>query len=45
MIKNKLSAGVGYLISQATRVKDEVNNSAKVKAIKQKVRSRWRSSV
>jgi len=36
-IKNKLSAHFGYLMTQAARVKDEVSNSAKVKAIKQKV--------
>jgi hypothetical protein len=41
-IKNKLSAHFGYLMTQAARVKDEVSNSAKVKAIKQKVGSSCR---
>lgn len=36
-IKNKLSAHFGFLMTQAAKVKDEVSNSAKVKAIRQKV--------
>lgn len=36
-IKNKFSSNLNYLLKQANRVKDEVNNSAHIKAIKQKV--------
>lgn len=39
VLKSRLSAGVGYLLTQASKVKNEVNNSAKVQAFKQKVSS------
>ena len=38
-IKNKLASNLSYLFTQANRVKEEVNNSAHIKAIKQKVSS------
>lgn len=36
-IKSKLAGHLNFIIAQANRVKEEVNNSERVKAIKQKV--------
>jgi len=36
-IKTKLAGHLNFIIAQANRVKDEVSNSERMKAIKQKV--------